>query len=96
MIMQRFLKGWQRHIGVVGFIFYKFDVPTAPFILASILGGMMESSYINSMVYSKGSPIIFLQRPISLVLVIVSAVFLIWPWIGPLLRKNKQHKKVTA
>ncbi len=82
--------------GVVGFIFYKFDVPTAPFILASILGGMMESSYINSMVYSKGSPIIFLQRPISLVLVIVSAVFLIWPWIGPLLRKNKQHKKATV
>lgn len=72
--------------GIVGYIFFKFDVPTAPFILASILGSMMESNYINSLVYT-GSVTVFLMRPISCALLIVSAVFIVWPWVGPVLKK---------
>ena len=72
--------------GIVGYLFFKFGIPTAPFILASILGSMMESNYINSMVYS-GSARIFLERPISLVLVIVSMLFIVWPWLGPVVKK---------
>lgn len=74
--------------GIVGYLFYKFGVPTAPFILASILGSMMESNYINSMVYT-GSATVFLQRPISLVLLIISVVFVLWPWVSPLIQKVK-------
>lgn len=77
--------------GIIGWLFTKFKIPTAPFILASILGGMMESNYINSMVYT-GSPTIFLQRPISLVLVICSALFIAWPWISPIIAKLKKNK----
>lgn len=75
--------------GIVGYLFYKFSIPTAPFILASILGSMMESNYINSMVYT-GSASVFLTRPISLALVIISVLFVIWPYVGPLLRRRKQ------
>lgn len=78
--------------GVIGYLFYKFDVPTAPFILASILGGMMETNFINSMVYT-GSATVFLQRPVSLVLVIVSTIFMVWPWVGPLLRRKPAKKE---
>ena len=80
--------------GVIGYLFYKFNIPTAPFILASILGSMMESNYINSMVYS-GSARVFLERPISLVLVIVSALFIVWPWVGPALKKIFKRNKAA-
>lgn len=78
--------------GIIGYLFYKFSVPTAPFILASILGSMMESNFINSLVYT-GSASIFLMRPISCVLVIVSAIFMIWPWVSPII---KGRMKKTA
>ncbi|MEA4934361.1 MAG: tripartite tricarboxylate transporter permease [Lawsonibacter sp.] len=79
--------------GVIGYLFYKFSVPTAPFILASILGTMMESNYMNSLAYT-GSPMIFLQRPISLVLFVVSMIFIVWPWLAPVLNKiGKMIKK---
>lgn len=81
--------------GVIGYIFYKFNVPTAPFILASILGSMMESNFINSLVYT-GSATIFLERPISLVLVIISALFIVWPWVGPAIKKVFKKNKTAA
>ena len=74
--------------GIVGYVFYKFSIPTPPFILASILGSMIESNYINSMVYT-GSATVFLMRPISLALVIISALFIIWPYVGPLLKRKR-------
>lgn len=75
--------------GVIGYLFYKLDIPTAPFILASILGNMMEKNFINAMVYT-GSATVFLQRPISFLLVLICIVFLSWPWVGPLLKVKKK------
>ena len=72
--------------GIIGYLFYKFELPTGSFILASILGNMMESNFINSLVYT-GSISIFVQRPISCILVVVSAIFMIWPWVGPYIMK---------
>ena len=73
--------------GAVGWLFHKFDVPTSPFILASILGDMMENNYISSLAYT-GSVDIFFTRPISLVLMICSVVFILWPWLSPLFMKK--------
>lgn len=81
--------------GVIGYIFYKFSIPTAPFILASILGSMMESNFINSLVYT-GTVSIFVQRPISLALLIVSVLFIVWPWLGPALKKVTKRDKTAA
>ena len=78
--------------GVIGYLFYKFSIPTAPFILASILGSMMESNFINSMKYTH-SATIFLQRPISCVLFVASMIFMLWPWVGPSIKKLLGIKK---
>lgn len=72
--------------GVLGYLFYKFDIPQSPFILANVLGTMMETNFVNSMAYT-GSAAIFLQRPISLILVIASALLIAWPWISPLVKR---------
>jgi putative tricarboxylic transport membrane protein len=65
--------------GVVAWIFWKFGLPQAPLILSHILGSMMETNWISSLVYANGSPTVFVTRPVSLILVILSAFFFLWP-----------------
>jgi putative tricarboxylic transport membrane protein len=67
--------------GVVAYIFWKFGLPQAPLILSHILGSMMETNWISSMVYANGSPIVFITRPVSLILVLLSALLFLWPLI---------------
>ena len=82
--------------GVIGYLFWKFDIPQAPLILSTILGGMMESNWVSSMVYADHSPIVFVQRPISLVLLILSVLFLIWPLVQRLKKRITTPKATMA
>jgi putative tricarboxylic transport membrane protein len=75
--------------GLIAYLFWKFDLPQAPLILAMILGSMMESNWASSMVYANGSISVFFTRPISLALVILSIIFLIWPVIQRMLYRRK-------
>jgi len=81
--------------GVVGWLFNKFDIPTSPFILASILGDMMENNFLSSLVYT-GSVDVFFMRPISLVLMIVSIIFILWPWLSSFISKIKNKAKAAS
>jgi putative tricarboxylic transport membrane protein len=42
-----------------------------------VLGPMVEENFRRSLITSHGDPMVFLQRPISLVLLLVSAALLI-------------------
>lgn len=74
--------------GVLGFLLNKLKIPFSALILAVVLGALLEKSYLQSMVLSDNSHAIFFQKPISLVLLIVSFTFIIWPIISGILRKN--------
>ena len=66
--------------GVVGYLFRKIKYEPAPFILAMVLGPLMETSLRQSLAISQGDPAIFLQRPFSAVLLIfvfTAMIFLI-------------------
>ncbi|PWQ99643.1 C4-dicarboxylate ABC transporter permease [Leucothrix arctica] len=52
--------------GCVGYAMIKFEYPSAPMVIAIILGGMVEESMRQSLILSDGSPMIFLTRPLSL------------------------------
>ena len=78
--------------GVIGYLFWKFGLPQAPLILSTILGSMMENNWMSSMVYADGSLAVFIKRPISLILLILSAVFLIWPLVQRTREFFKQRK----
>jgi putative tricarboxylic transport membrane protein len=58
--------------GVVGFIMNKAKVPITPFILGFILGPMIELSLRQSL--SMAGPIIFLQRPVFIILLAITIV----------------------
>ena len=76
--------------GVLGFLMRLFAFPAPPFILAFILGGMMEQSFRQSLTISNGSLMIFLNDPIALSLIIVALLTFIYPIIQQ--RRAKKQK----
>jgi putative tricarboxylic transport membrane protein len=74
--------------GLIGYFFRKFGYEAAPLILALVLGPMMEDSLRQSLLMSAGSPFIFLNRPISLVILIIAFILLVFPLIPGLGKKR--------
>lgn len=62
--------------GVLGYVLRKLEYDIAPFVLAFVLAPLLEQSMRQSMVMSPDGAMIFLQRPVTAVLVAVSALML--------------------
>jgi len=54
--------------GVLGYVLAKLDCEPAPLLLGYILGPLMEEYLRRAMTLSRGDPMIFLERPISAVM----------------------------
>lgn len=67
--------------GILAYILRRFDFPIAPFVIGLVLGEIAEVNLRRSMMLSKGSFAIFLTRPISLVIIILSVLLLCMPFI---------------
>ena len=63
--------------GLVGYVLRKYYWPLAPLLLAFILGPLLEKNLIQSLSMSAGSPLIFLQRGLSLSLLVAAASLVI-------------------
>jgi putative tricarboxylic transport membrane protein len=63
--------------GVIGFLMRKTGFEGAPFILALVLGPIMETSLRQSLIISRGSFAIFFSRPVAAVLIVLAFVFLL-------------------
>jgi len=63
--------------GVIGYVLRKLDFPVAPAILALILGPFMEKSLRTSLEMSGGDFSIFVTRPITATLLVLSAIVLV-------------------
>jgi putative tricarboxylic transport membrane protein len=63
--------------GIVGYILRKFDYEEAPLVMAFILGPMLETAFRQSLIMSDGRFSIFLERPISFVALVISALLFI-------------------
>lgn len=67
--------------GILGFLMRRSGFEGAPFILAMVLGPIMETSLRQSLLISRGSFNIFFNRPICAALFVVTVIFLIFPLI---------------
>ena len=74
--------------GLIGYLFKKFEYEAAPLILALVLGPMLETALRRSLLLSAGDATIFLTRPISAVLILLSLLLLAYPLV-PWLRKKR-------
>lgn len=67
--------------GVAGFFFKRGGYAPGPFILGLLLGGMLESNLRRALVLSHGSLMIFLERPVTAVLLVLIVLTLFYPLI---------------
>ncbi|NWF92778.1 MAG: tripartite tricarboxylate transporter permease [Syntrophaceae bacterium] len=64
--------------GVFGYVFRKLDYDIAPFLLALIIGPMIEMAFRQSLMRSGGSFSIFWESPISMILLVLSGLLFFW------------------
>jgi TctA family transporter len=76
--------------GLMGYVFYKLGCEPAPLILGFILGPLMEENLRRALLLSRGDPLVFVQRPISLVLLLM-AVALLLLVVLPNFRKTREE-----
>ena len=66
-------------VGVLGLVMRRFSFPTAPVVVGMILGPLAEAQLRNAIAMGEGSPLVFLQRPMSLTLLVIVLVVLLVP-----------------
>jgi putative tricarboxylic transport membrane protein len=66
-------------IGAAGFLMRRFDFPTAPVIIGMILGPLAEQEFRRAMTISQGDPMIFVEKPLSLALLILVGLAIAGP-----------------
>lgn len=75
--------------GILGWLMMKFDIPRAPLVLALVLAPLMETSLRQSLLLSLGSPMIFVERPISAILLVAVLFSLIAPIVRVMRRRER-------
>lgn len=68
------------------------EIPTTPFILANILGGMLEKYLRRGLSYSSNGAWSFFTRPVSLIFLVIAFVSLVWPPISEWLKSRKERR----
>jgi putative tricarboxylic transport membrane protein len=78
--------------GLLGYLLRRLKYDLAPLVLALILGPMMERSFREAMMISRGDLSVFVSRPISGTILLVGAIVLAAPlliaWIKPLISRK--------
>jgi putative tricarboxylic transport membrane protein len=76
--------------GFIGYVFSKLDCEAAPLLLGFVLGPMMEENLRRALLLSRGDATIFFTRPISLVLLILSAALIVIV-LSPAIRSKREE-----
>ena len=63
--------------GLLGYLMNRWKCEPAPLVLAFVLGPMMEQYFRRAMLVARGDLAIFIERPISLALLVMTAVLLV-------------------
>ncbi|MGH9810786.1 MAG: tripartite tricarboxylate transporter permease, partial [Terriglobia bacterium] len=64
--------------GGIGYLFEKFRFPIAPMVLGTILGPLAENYFLTAMISAQNDWTVFFTRPVSLVLVLLSAATIVF------------------
>jgi len=81
--------------GVVGYMFSKLKCEPAPLLLGFILGPLMEENFRRALLLSDGNFSVFLTRPISLVLLVITGILLL-SILLPAFRKTREKAFVEV
>ena len=83
-------------MGVVGYGLKKFSFDPAPLVLGLVISPIFEMSLRQSLIMSDGAWRIFVQRPIALTLLVLSAGLLVLSAAGALARRKDWRAKLAS
>lgn len=69
--------------GLLGYLLRLYRFEPAPLLIGFVLGPMMEEFFRRSMLLSRGDPSVFISKPGSATLLVISALLLIWAALPP-------------
>lgn len=69
-------------MGVVGFLFERYRIPLAPVVLGIVLGPIVESNFMRSVIKTDWDLSQFFTRPVSAVLIVLTVLMLAYPLIS--------------
>lgn len=74
-------------LGLVAYLMEENGFPIAPAILGLVLGGLLEDSFMTSMIKANGSFVAFFERPVAAILGIITIAI----WTMPLVLKWRRR-----
>ncbi len=81
--------------GLMGYVLLKLRCEPAPLLLGFVLGPMLEENLRRAMILGRGDPTIFVARPISLTLLLLTVAVLL-VMLLPTIRKKRAEVFVEA
>lgn len=82
--------------GLVGYVGRKAVFDPGPIVLGIILGKICEQGLVQSILMGRAAGLlfgVFFSRPISIVLILLTAVSAAWPYIRKLVGGAKRYEK---
>ena len=76
-------------LGLLGVVMRRFDFPVAPVIVGLILGPLAEAQMRNALSIGEGRWTVFVERPMSLALLVVVAAVLVLPRLVGWVRRRR-------
>ena len=76
--------------GGFGYVLYRFGFEPAPLLLGFVLGRLMEEKLRQAMVISRGNIMVFVERPVSAVLLVLAAIVLVVA-VTPAVRARRER-----
>jgi putative tricarboxylic transport membrane protein len=78
--------------GLIGYFFVKFRWPAPCLVLGLVLGDLIEKNFHRAVEIADGSYAVFVTRPTSLILLIITLIFMLWPYYSEPLRNVFKRK----
>ena len=83
-------------IGVLGVVMRRFDFPTAPVVVGMILGPLAEAQMRNALSIGEGRWSVFVERPVSIVLLAIVLAVLVLPRLFKLMAARRERLDQTG
>ena len=75
--------------GIVGYLMRKLNYPVAPAVLAIVLGPLAERSLRQSLLSSQGEILIFFERPISAICILIAVCLMAYPVVSNYMKRRR-------
>ena len=82
--------------GVFGYALSVLRFEVAPLLLGFVLGPLMEEHLRRALLLARGDPMVFVQRPISLGLLVACALIVVWTTVSALRRSARAAANTMA